>query len=107
MKIYDIFYHISVGTRKEKCPMCEGRKVSVYINGVPIYCKDCNGKGYIFIDGWKIDKCNYGRGYERYVVYKREIVNGKVIYNDKYNDKDCFATQAEAQAECDRRNNGK
>lgn len=27
-------------------------------------------------------------------------------WNEEFNEKDCFVTQAEAQAECDRRNKG-
>lgn len=87
----------------EKCPICKGSG-QVKIEGQFFRCPNCDGDKYI------------RKKYPEWIIsidYKREIkeikikIDKEIIYSVDYNDyyeKDCFATRAEAQKECDRRN---
>lgn len=89
----------------EKCPLCNGAEM-VKIKNKNYICPECKGNGYIT------------KKYFEWVVfvYAKEIIkiiinhDKKLIYSvghNEYDAKDCFLTKAEAQTECDRRNNDK
>ena len=91
-------------------------------------CPICEGKGYVIIknENFRCPKCNaYRKINERneyFIEGQIKITDIRVwclyepeirYFDDKYSkegimvfEKNCFATEAEAQAECDKRNKG-
>lgn len=91
------------------CPECQGIG-ELKFNEITYYCKECNGKGKVQSDDlkWvirekvkeitKIDTHSDRGGTD---IYYKD--NG--FYSDFIGEeKNCFATKEQAQAECDKRN---
>jgi predicted RNA-binding Zn-ribbon protein involved in translation (DUF1610 family) len=102
----------------EKCNICDGKK-KVTIKNEKFECPKCNGKGSISLNKkWQVNDdfglskilTIYSQRGETYAAFHRvaytDIIEGTHYTHKFILLKDCFATKAEAQAECDRRNNG-
>ena len=109
--IKDELYVKGVNKKEKRCNICNGTG-AVLIKKKILTCPECNGKGREFTKShWEIymsethptriniDIEEGGKSTISYVFMWSDVP-------DYIEEKDCFLTQAEAQAECNRRNNG-
>lgn len=110
----DEIWTIKQVNKNIKCPKCKGNSKEL-IGNIEYHCANCYGTGKELTQEleWIVQKENPCK-ITRIRVLQEEnkiyinYLGGTDVFNSDHlgEEQDCFATQAEAQAECNRRNNG-
>lgn len=109
--INDIVFVIHHTNPKEVCPDCKGKE-RIKVNAINYYCGKCHGEGKVLskkVKWWVSEDIDI---ITRIHTHTDEGGTDVIYFNDNRTfsdylgeEKNLFSTQAEAQAECDRRNN--